>query len=163
MGPNIGDMRMANKTNISVSVRNDHSKEVFAEISKKLDEALVLCGARAERNAKINIENDPHRVDTGLLRNSITYAMGGEKPAVTSYRGDNPSRYGGTEIPTGSYAGTAPNEPHSMYIGTNVSYAPYVHEGTQKMRANRFLRDAIQGHEKEYQAIINQVMKKRVN
>ena len=147
------------KSSISVSIKNDHTKEAFAQIAKRLDDALELCGQQAERNAKINIENDPRRVDTGLLRNSITHAMGGEKPAITSYRGNNPSQYGGTEIPSGSYSGTAPNEPHSMFIGTNVEYSSYVEFGTMRMRANHFLRDSIQGHEKEYKAIIDKVMK----
>ena len=162
---------MANNAKITVNIRNDHTKDILAAVSKKLDDALVLCGAKAESNAKINLENDPRRVDTGLLRNSITHAMGGEAPAISSYHSnathghtDSTERRGIAGLPvsnatSGTYSGTAPNEPHSMYIGTNVSYAPYVHEGTQKMRANRFLRDAIQGHEKEYQAIINQVMK----
>lgn len=31
----------------------------------------------------------------------------------------------------------------AVYIGTNVEYALYVHEGTSQMEANRFLKNAV--------------------
>lgn len=34
-------------------------------------------------------------------------------------------------------------EEDAVYIGTNVSYARYVHEGTVNMAANRFLTNAV--------------------
>ena len=30
-----------------------------------------------------------------------------------------------------------------VYVGTNVEYALYVHEGTSRMEANRFLKNAV--------------------
>lgn len=30
-----------------------------------------------------------------------------------------------------------------VYVGTNVEYAIYVHEGTSRMEANRFLKNAV--------------------
>lgn len=32
---------------------------------------------------------------------------------------------------------------NAVYVGTNVEYALYVHEGTSKMEANRFLTNAV--------------------
>ena len=139
---------------IKITIRNDHTDEVIKKMKEALYDSFDLIGQRAVRNAVTNIENDPHRVDTGLLRNSITYAHGGEGPEKTSYKGSQESKYGKKGIPSGSYSGTAPKEgDESVYIGTNVEYALYVHEGTRKMAANRFLRDAIKGHEDEYGAI----------
>lgn len=33
---------------------------------------------------------------------------------------------------------------NAVYIGTNVNYAPYVHEGTRRMAPNRFLKNAVE-------------------
>lgn len=32
----------------------------------------------------------------------------------------------------------------TLFVGTNVEYAPYVHEGTARMKPNRFLRNAFE-------------------
>lgn len=47
----------------------------------------------------------------------------------------------------------------AVYVGTNVEYAPYVHEGTQRMEPNRFLKNAVEKNQKEYQEIAKQYMK----
>ena len=128
----------------------DNSDEFMKEFYDKVDVVLEAVGIHLEGEAKEELNNAPKRIDTGLLRNSITHAISGHHPAISSYRGDNPSRYGSKyggdgSIPSGSYTGNAPNDPQTMkavYIGTNVKYAPYVHEGTQKMTANRFLKNA---------------------
>jgi len=151
------------------TIRNDHSAEVLRKVQEALYDALDLCGQQAVRNAAINLEHDPRRIDTGLLRNSITYAHGGEGPAISSYKSnathghtDSTERRGvaGTTVTnpqSGSYSGTAPNEGETVYIGTNVEYGIYVHEGTQHMSPNHFLRDAVQGHEDEYAAICKRI------
>lgn len=48
----------------------------------------------------------------------------------------------------------------TLYVGTNVEYAPYVHEGTRRMEPNRFLKNAFDENEdqvKDY--IINELKK----
>lgn len=47
----------------------------------------------------------------------------------------------------------------AVYIGTNVEYGIYVHEGTVKMAANRFLKNAVEKNRKEYVAIMQSYMK----
>lgn len=39
-------------------------------------------------------------------------------------------------------------------IGTNVEYAPYVEEGTSRMKGKHFLRKAATGHGDTYRAIL---------
>ena len=46
------------------------------------------------------------------------------------------------------------------YIGTNVEYAPYVHEGTIKMAPNRFLKNAIERNEDQVRSYIEREMKR---
>lgn len=46
----------------------------------------------------------------------------------------------------------------TMYLGTNVEYAPYVELGTSRMDAQPFLRPAIENHMDEYKDIMNDVL-----
>ena len=107
-------------------VFKDYSADVLNEFHDAVLRALERCGEQAEGYAK-----DLAPVDTGLLRNSITHAISGEAPAVKSYRADKPKP---GRKNSGSYSGTAPKEEGglSVYIGTNVEYAPYVELGTGK-------------------------------
>lgn len=81
-------------------------------------------GEHIEGEAKKAIEAAPIRVDTGLLRNSITYALAGQPPNIKTYQADKPRTTGG-DTPSGSYSGSAPNtgNEYEVYIGTNVEYA----------------------------------------
>lgn len=47
----------------------------------------------------------------------------------------------------------------SVYVGTNVEYAPYVEFGTVKMEANHFLKNAAANHSDRYKAIIEMCLK----
>ena len=139
-----------------IRVGADNIDAVMEELQEKINDAMELCGQQAERNAKIALENNPRRIDTGLLRNSITHAAGGAAPAISSYRADKTKE---DQVNYGRYSGTAPNEPDTMFIGTNVEYAPYVHEGTIRMAANRFLRNALDKHTNEYKSLMEHVLK----
>ena len=101
--------------------------------------ALDAVGMQAATLARLELQNTPSRIDTGLLRNSITWAVSGKAPKMGSYKGsdthtqDSPSvvRRGlvGKEAPpprSGEYTGTAPDDPEgkkAVYVGTNVEYA----------------------------------------
>ena len=108
---------------------------VLSELQKSVEVALEACGIKAEGYAKLELENSPRRIDTGLLRNSITHAVDGGETSIKSYSADRPSKYSEDSvwsilqaaIPTsGTYVGTAPKESkgrRAVYIGTNVDYA----------------------------------------
>lgn len=51
------------------------------------------------------------------------------------------------------------NDENAVYIGTNVEYGIYVHEGTVKMEANRFLKNAVEKNKGEYVEIAKSFMK----
>lgn len=112
----------------------DYSVECKEEIESRALKALTMCGMVVERAAK-----QLATVDTGLLRNSITWALAGKKPAVQSYKADKPKN---GVIQTGEYSGTAPDDGLSVYVGTNVEYAPYVELGTSKQEAQPYLKPA---------------------
>lgn len=147
---------------ITIKINKDVLKQ---EWPRKAKAALEAVGLQAEGDAKLELENKPRRVDTGLLRNSITHAVSGEPPAISEYRGSNESKYPDRKkgIPSGSYSGSAPNDPDdklAVYIGTNVEYAAMVHEGTDRMQPNRFLKNALQHNQAVYEQIIETYLKK---
>lgn len=131
----------------------DNSSKTIESVNQKIEKALTAMGIQAEKYSKLKLENYPRRIDTGLLRNSITYALGGESTAISTYTDDKKQQ-------TGSYSGSIGYEKEqAVYIGTNVEYAPYVHEGTDRMIPNRFLRNAVADHAKEYIEIANRMVK----
>ena len=152
-----------NDFNVEVNV-TDNSDEFLRLLGIVSENALDACGYQAEGHAADYLESDPRRVDTGLLRNSITHAVGGKEPTKKKYQ-SNPSDKDGKPVSpliTGEYAGLAPEAPDGekiVYIFTNVEYAVYVHQGTSKMRANRFLKNAVTNHGDEYRAIVNDLNK----
>ena len=149
------------QTMSSVEVTS-HVPYVVNEVGQAAKQALTMIGGTIEGHAK---EACP--VDSGLLRNSITYALGGETTGVTTYM----SEKGGV---TGKYEGVAPQDADgqmTVYIGTNVEYAPFVELGHNQevgrfvpaigkrlkkphVDAKPFLRPAVENHEQEIQQII---------
>lgn len=117
-------------------------------LKKAIERALRLVGGQGERVAK-ELITEMGAVDTGLLRNSITFAIGGEPVNSPEYSSDS------GEV-TGVYEGDAPQDhggDHSVYIGTNVYYAPYIEFGTYKMEARPFLSQSIQANKKEMERL----------
>ena len=47
----------------------------------------------------------------------------------------------------------------SVYIGTNVEYAPYVEYGTRRTKAQPYLKPAVQDHAEEYKRIAESFLK----
>ena len=122
---------------------------VVSKVEKASEKAATMIGGAIEGHAK---EAAP--VDTGLLRNSITYALGGEAPNITTYEDDAGSQ-------TGVYDGTAPKDEDdqtTVYVGTNVEYGPYQELGAPNINlpARPFLRPAFEQNQREISQIILQ-------
>lgn len=122
-------------------------------VLKFLEEA----GLHLEGQAVKALEMDPRRVDTGLLHNSIAHAVSGDTPHIGKEKGNTVYKSNPTHdkkvkpvspIETGEYSGTVPEASSksemAVYVGSNVEYAEYVHEGTSKMAPNRFLKNAFE-------------------
>lgn len=123
------------------TVAVDNTAKVGKELEKAIERALEIIGGKAETYAKKNCP-----VDTGLLRNSITHAIGGSGPAITTYHAN-------TGNGSGSYTGTAGKQgDNTVYIGSNVSYAEWneLHHKTK----SGFLRKAMENHLDEYRNVI---------
>lgn len=133
----------------------DNTEEVLRAMEAAIRRGNEAIGLTAERHAKLKITR-AGAVDTGRLRNSITYALAGEGTHVKSYKANK----GGEDRETYTYDGTADGEKGSgVYIGTNVEYAVFVENGALGRTAVHFLQDAATGHTDEYKKLMEDSMK----
>ena len=134
----------------------DNTKEVLNALEAAIRRGNEAIGLAAEGHAKKKI-TQAGAVDTGRLRNSITYALAGEETHVKSYKANK----GGKERETYTYDGTAEGKNGSgVYIGTNVEYAPGIELGTHRSAgAVHFLQDAATNHTDEYKRLMEDSMK----
>ena len=134
----------------------DNTEEVLKAMEAAIRRGNEAIGLAAEGHAKRKI-TQAGAVDTGRLRNSITYALAGEETHIKSYKADK----GGKERETYTYDGTAEGKKGSgVYIGTNVEYAPGIELGThRKAGAVHFLQDAAKNHTDEYKRLMEDSMK----
>ena len=132
----------------------DNSELVRKAADEAIERALEAVGLKAEGYAKLLCP-----VDTGLLRNSITHAVSGHSASISNYHADKTNK-AGTSQRVGRYSGTVGNEgDKSVIIGTNVEYAPYVEEGTQRTKAQPFIKPAVENHISEYKTIVEAMLK----
>ena len=131
----------------------DNTDEVLSALEKAKIRGLTAIGMTAEGHAKKKI-TQAKAVDTGRLRNSITFAVSGESANISSYSGDH-GEEGGT------YSGTAPNDKEkAVYIGTGVKYAAGIETGSHRNAgAVHFLQDAATNHTDEYKRLMEDSMK----
>jgi HK97 gp10 family phage protein len=135
-----------------------HVRQVKRSTDNAMKRAAHMIGGTIESHAK---EYCP--VDTGLLRNSITYAIGGEEPQITLYRSNSRDKTGKEIEPKeGIYTDRAEQDHDNqvtVYVGTNVQYAPYQELGAPNINlpARPYLRPAFENHKVEIEQIIEQV------
>ena len=132
----------------------DNSQRILTAMEKGKRNALTAIGATAETHTKDNITADD-LIDTGRLRNSITYATG-DYSGIGTYTDNNKKSYSDA---------TARNTPKDdeVGIGTNVEYAAYTELGTQHIAAHHYLKRAVTEHKDEYKKLTAQAIKTAIN
>lgn len=144
-----------------IRIAADNSKEVLSALERAKKRGLEAIGMTAERYAKVQLSDavyteDPERtwILTGRLRNSITYALSGQAPNITTYSTDDGSQ-------SSSYEGLAPDDKDmAVYIGTNVIYAAGIELGTHRRKgAVHFLQGAAANHADEYKSLLEDSIK----
>lgn len=141
-----GVMHMAE---ISIHVE-DHSVEILNALNEQIGGALQSIGQEAEGYAK-----EKSRVDTGRLRNSISYKVNtNDEKAV--YVGTNVEYAPYIEYGTGIYAdnGEGRKTPWAYQDAKGVWH------WTKGMKPTHFLRDSIADHGDHYQAILEASLKR---
>lgn len=124
----------------------DNSDEILSRMDSAIEVALEKVGLAAEGYAKRLCP-----VDTGRLRNSITHATA-TYPGVGVYEDD-----AGNVFDDATADGTP--EKNTVYIGTNVEYAPYVELGTSRTSVRPYLKPAVVDHAAQYKKILEDSMK----
>ena len=145
------------ETEVSKAEVTSRADDVGKEVEKAMLKAARMIGGSVAGHA---IDQCP--VDTGLLRNSITFAIGGEPPAVTDYQSDEKDKNG--EYTTGHYDGEAPQDDDdevTVYVGTNVQYAPYQELGAPNAHVpeHPFLRPAFENNKREIEQILEKCLR----
>lgn len=133
----------------------DNSKTILSEFQKQVAQGLEAIGLAAEGYAK---DNCP--VDTGRLRNSITYAT--EKSQGTpNTRMTVPGGKVAVAAKEEDYALHGKPEKNEVVIGTNVEYAPAMEfrDLEHKTGKAHFLRDAVSNHTQEYKKTLEAALK----
>lgn len=133
----------------------DNSKQFIAAKNERVRAALTAVGTQAVSHVTQNYQAHG-RIDTGLLHNSITYAISGDEPAIKEYHGDvgrKTGRPGGKGTYNGTVPADEPNKP-AVYVGTNVDYALYIEEGTRKNAGTHDIKSAMTDNLDKYKGII---------
>lgn len=126
----------------------DNTEAFKAASVEAIARALEMCGMQAENYAALICP-----VDTGRLRNSLTHVVGGNRISKKYYT--DKGEYGG------SYSGTMGTKRDlTVYVGTNVEYARDVELGTQRQRAQPYLKPAFLNHISEYERILKNELSK---
>ena len=113
----------------------DNSPEFRKALEQASERILFEWGQLGVEGAVDEITHGSNQaVDTGRLRASISF--------VTA-EGDKGTGASPVANSKGSDTLDGKAEKNSVYIGSNVEYAEYVHDGTHKMNARPFLRASI--------------------
>lgn len=146
---------------------HSNAKEIQRKIETATEKALTMIGGVAESAAKQKL-TDNGSVDTGLLRNSITYAISGKYPATQSYATNTSGRRKDgkpIEKVEGHYTQTAPEPDNrnelTVFVGTNVEYAPVVELGSseRKRKGKPYLRPAMEENRDKFKRAIELAFK----
>ena len=136
-----------------VKIENN-APEVIAELNRRLPIITEAVGLEAEGNAIKEI-TDMKAVDTGRLRNSITFATTEKQGAANTQPAQKP---GGKAEPA-DYEMHATPEAGATYIGTNVEYAPFIEKGRKGMKGRPFLQNAVANYKERYVEIMKDGLK----
>lgn len=141
---------MAKDPNFNIDFTSN-KKEYLEALEEVAEKVLTMWGMQAETAAKLRAP-----VDTGLLRNSITWAVAGGTANTPNYRADK----GGAN---GTYQGNMkpdPGGPRHVYIGSNVEYAKAQEVGNFADGAHAFLRPAIDENRDYFKNILETELQK---
>lgn len=119
----------------SIDIKQNNTNLAKDELKDAINKILYIMGTEAVEGAVDKITSGADKaVDTGRLRASISFVTAdgstgtGTSPVKESEADD-------------ILSGNADEK--TVFVGSNVEYAAFVHEGTVKMGARPFLRDGI--------------------
>ena len=129
-------------------VKSNNIPLVLSASKKQVQNGLNAIGERAATHAKRGCP-----VDTGRLKNSISYITETKQGAMNSGEGE---KAGGDD-----YKAKGKPENNAVYIGTNVEYAPaqeYL-DMTHEVGGPHFIKNAAANHGSEYKKDMEAALK----
>jgi len=138
---------------MSIEIK-DNTAAVIANMQAGVERALEIIGGNAETYAKALCPTK-----TGLLKNSITHVAGGGTVDKSFADKD-----GGQRSHISGQAPKDEEDQYTVYVGTNVEYAPYVELGHRTKsggmsKVKAFIRPAMENHTEEYNRIFRNEVK----
>ena len=129
----------------------DNSGAAKQQMERNIGKALTMMGIKWQEIATKEA-TATGVVDTGRLRASLSYIT----PDTASGRNMSEPKPGKDgkppySSPSDALGGNAPD--NTLIVGTNVEYAPYVHEGTSRMDGRPFISDAVMNYKDDYNEI----------
>ena len=136
-----------------VKIENN-TAEVLNELDRRTPVIMEAVGLQMEGNSISEITK-MGAVDTGRLRNSITYATSEAQGQANT----QPAEKEGGKAKAEDYEMRGKPEASSVYIGTNVEYAPAIEYGAKGRKGRPFLRNAVANYQDDYKDIIYKGLK----
>lgn len=137
----------------SIKLSDDNTKVAKEQLEKEKLRILRLWGSRAVGKSVDAITGNagiPSAVNTGRLRASISYILPDGEQGSKEDSSEN--QHAGDKL-----SGKADKD--SVFVGSNVEYAIYVHEGTKGMAGRPFLRLGIDNMKEDAEEIAERVLK----
>ena len=134
---------------MEIEIKADNRKVVLQEMEKSIIIALEKCGMAGEGYAKDNL-TQKHHIDTGNLRNSVTYKVDEKEPAV--YIGTNVEYGKYIEFGTGKYA-EGGRKTSWVYQDANGDW-----HRTEGIRPDPWLKPAVSDNIDTYKAIFKNAL-----
>lgn len=140
-------------SDMSIRLELDNSQLVVNAMKKQVQTVMAAWGTIAEGYAK-----EDATVDTGRLRNSITWAIKEKQSRPNT----NKHQSGPADAHPADYKMLGVPSEAEVYVGTNVEYATTqeLRDVTHATGKAHFLRDAVTKHIKEYEAAMEAALKK---
>ena len=137
-----------------------NAKLIKEQTAEAIITAMKTVGSQAQGHATAEI-TAVEAIETGRLKNSITFAVSGDPAREYKYTDDG--RDGDKKEYTDRIEDAGDENDFTLYLGTNVEYATFVESGTggdKKKGARPFIRPAVENWISEYQQIFQQELSK---
>lgn len=141
------------KFGFKVDLKDDATGKLKEELEKSKLRILRLWGSEAVKESVYAITGNagiPSAVHTGRLRASISYILPDGEQGSKEDSSEN--QHAGDKL-------SGKSDKDSVFVGSNVEYAIYVHEGTKGMAGRPFLRLGIDNMKDDAEEIAKRVLK----
>lgn len=145
---------------------NPLSKRLASQVGKRTGKGTLITEGLVSRIAAdegviIEIQNDNSEAIANAINEALVTALNECGIDGERFAKDNLTK--NRSVDTGRLRNSVTHQireqEKAVYIGTNVEYAPYVELGTERAKANPYLKPAAEEHSEHYRKIFEKHMK----